>query len=436
MKRFHLLLAILLLLTAALAQGASVKPKAEPVPADRIVAVVNNEVITLYELRSRLAQIERQLAKQKTPLPPRNVLQRQMLERMITDRVQLQFGRENGVRVDDAQVDSALARIAESNHLNLAKFRAALERDGIAWDKFRNEIRDELMLVRVREREVDNRVTVSEGEIDNYLASPERAAGSEEYFIHHILIRIPEHASPEKLAKLRARADEALAQLKRGTDFAQVAASFSDAPDALTGGSLGWRAADRLPSLFAEAVGKMQPGQVSDVMRSPGGFHIVRLEQKRGGAITGKPVQQTHARHILIKSSEIVSDDEVKHKLEVLKERIEHGGDFAELARLHSNDLSASKGGDLGWLYPGDTVPEFERAMDALKPGEISAPIHSPFGWHLIEVLERRTQDASVERQRLLARQAIRERKAEEAYQDWVRQLRDRAYVESRLEEK
>jgi len=429
MKHFHWLSAIPVLLMAAAAQGANVKP----VQADRIVAVVNNEVITL---RTRLAQVKRQLAQQKTPLPPRDVLERQMLERMITDRVQLQFGRENGVRVDDAQVDKALERIAESNRLSLSQFRSALERDGIAWDKFRNEIRDEIMLVRVREREVDNRVAISEGEIDNYLASPERGAGSEEFLLHHVLIRIPEQSSPEQLAKLRARADQALSQLKLGTGFAQVAASYSDAPDALTGGALDWRAADRLPSLFAEAAGKMQPGQVSDVLRSPGGFHIIKLDQRRGGSMAGKPLPQTHARHILIKSSEIVSDDEAKHKLEILKERLEHGGDFAELAKLHSNDLSAPKGGDLGWLYPGDTVPEFERAMDALKPGEIGAPVRSSFGWHLIQVLERRTQDASAERQRLLARQAIRERKADEAYQDWVRQLRDRAYVESRLEEK
>jgi peptidyl-prolyl cis-trans isomerase SurA len=283
---------------------------------------------------------------------------------------------------------------------------------------------------------VDNRVTVSEGEVDNYLSSPERAAGAEEFLIHHILVRIPEQASPEQINKLRARAEKALAQVKSGVAFPQVAASFSDAPDALTGGSLGWRSSDRMPALFAETVAKLQPGDVSPVLRSAGGFHVLRLDQRRGGAIAGKPVLQTHARHILIKVTEIVPDDEAKRKLEVLKDRLDHGGDFAELAKSQSNDLSAAKGGDLGWLYAGDTVPEFERAMDALKPGEISAPIRSPFGWHLIQVLERRNQDASAERQRLVARQAIRERKVEESYQDWVRQLRDRAYVEYRLEEK
>lgn len=432
MKLAHPLIAFLALAVAAMAHGAPGKP----VEADRIVAVVNNEVITFYELRTRLAQVERQLAQQKTPLPPRDILERQMLDRMITDRVQLQLANEAGIRVDDAQLDKALERIAEGNRLGLSQFRAAIERDGIAWDKFREEVRREILVVRVREREVDNRVTVSEGEVDNYLSSPEHAAGAEEFLIHHILVRIPEQASPEQINKLRAKADQALGQLKAGKPFAQVAASFSDAPDALNGGSLGWRSTDRMPALFAENVAKLRPGEATPVLRSAGGFHIVRLEQRRGGSAAGKPVLQTRARHILIKVTEIVPDGEAKRKLDVLKDRLDHGGDFAELAKSQSNDLSAAKGGDLGWLYPGDTVPEFEKAMDGLKPGEISAPVRSPFGWHLIQVLERRNQDASAERQRLVARQALRERKVEESYQDWVRQLRDRAYVEYRLEEK
>jgi peptidyl-prolyl cis-trans isomerase SurA len=432
MRTAHWLLAMMLATLGLAAMAADARPE----EADRIVAVVNSEVITLFELRSRLAQVERQFAQQKIASPPQDVLQRQMLERMITDRAQLQYAQENGIRVEDAQVDKALDRISESNQLPLSQFRAALEKDGIAWEKFRSEIRDEIALVRLREREVDNRVMVSEAEIDNYLVSPARAEGAEELLVRHILIRIPEQTSPERLAKLRARADEALSQVKLGTDFGQVAAGYSDAPDALTGGSLDWRAADRLPALFAEAAGKLQPGQASEVLRSAAGFHIVKLDERRGGAVAGKPVEQTSARHILIKPTEILSDDEARHKLDLLKDRLDHGGDFAELARLHSNDISASKGGDLGWLYPGDTVPEFERAMNTLKPGEIGAPVRTPFGWHLIQVLERRVQDASAERQRLVARQAIRERKADEAYQDWVRQLRDRAYVEIRLEEK
>jgi peptidyl-prolyl cis-trans isomerase SurA len=425
-----------LMLCAAMAATVGQGAAAAVEEAQRIVAVVNDEVITLFDVRSRLAAVERQLTQQNTPLPARDVLEKQVLERMITDKVQLQFARDSGTRVDDTQLDRALARIADSNKLSLSEFRAALERDGIAWDKFREEVRGEMTIARLREREVDNRIVVSEGEIDNYLASPERSAASEEFMVSHILLRVPEQASPENVSRVRARAEEALAQLKNGADFGQVAASYSDAPDGLTGGSLGWRTADRLPSLFAETVVKMQPGELSGILRSPAGFHILRLAQRRGGAVTGQRMEQTHVRHILIKTSEIVSEDEAKRRLVVLKERLDHGADFAELARLHSNDLSAAKGGDLGWVYPGDTVPEFERAMGALKPGEISEPVRTPFGWHLIQVLERRVQDVSQDRQRLLARQALRERKADEAYQDWLRQLRDRAYVEYRLEDK
>ncbi len=329
-----------------------------------------------------------------------------------------------------------MTRIAENNRMSLADFRAALERDGVGWAKFREEIQNEILIARLREREVDNRVTVSDGEIDNFLANPERPAASGELLISHILVRVPEQATPERLAQLQAKADRARAELQRGADFAQVAAAYSDAPDALSGGSIGWRSADRLPNLFAEAAEKMQPGDISAVLRSPAGLHIMKLADRRGDAITGQRVQQTHARHILIKVSDAVSEAEARHKLEQLRERIANGADFGELARLNSNDLSAAKDGDLGWLYPGDTVPEFERTMVELQPGELSQPVQTPFGWHLIQVLERRVADVSAERQRLQARQALRERKAEEAYQEWVRQLRDRAYVDLRLEER
>ena len=417
--------------------AAAQAKSAQPVEVDRIVAVVNDEVITLRELRLRLAQIEQQLKKQKTPLPPGEVLERQVLERIIVDKVQLQFARENAVRVEDTQLERALARVAENNRMTLADFRRALERDGISWAGFREDIRNEITVARLREREVDSRIAVSEGEIDNYLANPAAVAqATEEFLVQHILVRIPEQARPDQLERLRARAEEALARLKRGADFGQVAASYSEAPDALTGGSLGWRTAERLPALFADALANMKPGELSDVLRSPGGLHVLKLADRRGGIGAGQRLQQTRARHILIKISELVSESEAKHKLVVLRERLDNKADFAELAKLHSNDLSASKGGELGWLYPGDTVPEFERAMDGLKVGETSEPVRSPFGWHLIQVLERRVEDVSQERQRQLARQALRERKSDEAYEDWLRQLRDRAYVEYRIEDR
>ena len=437
MKFRILLLCLLSSLAISLAHAQT--PRAQPLEVDRIIAVVNDEAITAYELRARLATVERQLRDQKVQLPPREVLEKQLLERMITDRVQLQYAKETGLRVSDLDLDAAMRRIAEGNKLPLQDFRAALEKDGIAWAKFREEIREEIVLSRLREREVQSRVVVTDGEIDNYLAN--LAAGGDSANIEvrtaHIILRVPEQATPDQLMRIGARARAALDQIRRGDDFAKVAASYSDAPDGLSGGLMGARPLDRLPALYADAVKKLKPGEVSDILRSPAGFHIVKLIDQAGGA--AKPVaalKQTRARHILIKVNELVSEAEAKRKLVALKERLENGADFAELARLHSNDLSAAKGGDLGWLYQGDTVPDFEAAMDALKINQISQPVQSPFGFHLIQVLERRTENVTDERQRLAARQVLRERKADEAYQDWVRQIRDRAYVEFRVEER
>ena len=409
--------------------------KANVVELDRIVAVVNNEVITRYEMNERMNRVLHQLKQQGTPLPARDVLEKQLLERMIAERVQLQFAAQTGVRVDDNQLDKALDRIAEENKLTPEQFRLALEKDNVNFSKFREEIRNEIILTRLREREVDNRVVVSDGEIDNFLSTQTASGQNTEYNLAHILVQVPEQASPEQIKAKQARAEQAYAQLKKGADFGQVSASFSDAPDGLQGGAIGWKAAGQLPTLFADALEPLQVGEISPVIRSPNGFHILKLISKRGKD-TNLVVQQTHARHILIKTNELVSETDAKNRLLQLKERLDHGAKFAELARLHSDDTSASKGGDLGWLSPGDTVPEFERAMDALKPGEISGPVSSPFGSHLIQVLERRKQDVTTERQRLLARQALRERKGDEAFQEWLRQLRDRAYVEYRLEEK
>jgi peptidyl-prolyl cis-trans isomerase SurA len=416
--------------------SAQTRTPAQPIPVDRIVAVVNDEVITLYELRSRLDSALGQLQRQGMPLPPRDVLEKQMLERLVIDKVQLQQARDMGLRVDDGQLEQALQRIAAGNNLSLSQFRAALEKDGITFASFREEIRSEMTIARVREREVESKIFISDGEIDNYLASASGlGSAGEEYQLAHILLRAPESASPEQIQKLRAKADQVLERLSKGEDFAQLAAAYSDAPDGLKGGNLGWRSLDRLPAMFAEVGVTLKVGEVSPVLRSSNGFHLIKLLAKRGGA-AAQAVEQTHARHILIKVNEVVSESEARHKLEGLRERVKHGENFAELAKLFSQDGSASKGGDLGWIYPGDTVPEFERAMNLLAPGELSQPVQSPFGFHLIEVLERRVQDVSSERQRAAARQALRERKRDEAYQDWLRQARDRAYVELRLEER
>ena len=400
--------------------------------ADYIVAVVGDTVITRNELRSRLEVVLKQLTKQGTPLPPQEDLERQMLERMIMETAQFAYARESGLRIDDAQLDQAIGRIAASNQMNLAQFRSTLEKDGIHYPSFREEIRGEMIMARLREREVESRLVISESEIDNYLAN-EGAQGNDEYRIAHILLRAPESASPEQLLKLRQRGEQALTKARSGENFAELTAAYSDAQDALQGGDIGWRRLNGLPTLYAETVARLQPGQISELLRSSAGFHIIKLIDKRGG---NQPtsVRQTRARHILIRTNEVTSEAEARHRLETVRERIVNGMDFAEQARIFSQDGSAAKGGELGWLNPGDTVPDFERAMDALQPGEVSAIVQSPFGMHLIQVLERRDRDVTDERQRMTARQVIRERKLEIAYQDWLRQLRDRTYVENRLE--
>jgi len=432
-KSLFRLLALICCLSSFLNSSLLAAPR-EPIEADHIVAIVGDEVITQYELRTRLEDALKQLQKQGTPLPAQDVLEKQMLERVIMDRVQLQYARETGLRIDDSQLDQAIGRIAANNKMTPQQFRQALEKDGIEYAKFREDIRGEMTTVRLREREVDSKIVISDGEIDNYLANQKATGGGEEYQLAHILLRAPESASPEQLQKLRVRGEQALKRAQAGENFAELSAAFSDAPDALKGGDLGWRPLDRLPSLYADAAARLQTGQVSELLRSSAGFHVIKLVAKRGGSAPAS-IQQTRARHILVRISEVVSEPEARRKLETVRDRIANGVDFAEQARLYSQDGSAAKGGDLGWLNPGDTVPEFERAMDALQPNEVSPVVQSPFGMHLIQVQERRERDVSVDRQRGAARQALRERKLDEAYQDWLRQMRDRTYVENRLEQ-
>ncbi|MEK6592212.1 MAG: peptidylprolyl isomerase [Pseudomonadota bacterium] len=416
--------------------AASAQKPRQIITIDRIVAVINNEVITRNALEERTSFALRQLRQQGTSPPPRAVLEKQLLERMVTDRVQLHVAKETGLIVDDAELERALGRIAEENKLLLPQLRTAIESDGIPFDKFREDIRDEIILARLREREVSNKIVVTESEIDNFINTQQaQVGGSDEYNLSHILVVVPEQASPEQIQQRQARAEQVLAQLSSGADFRQVAATFSEAPDALQGGAMGWRESSRLPTMFVDALKTMRVGEVSPLLRSANGFHILRLNDQRGNQ-TPVIVQQIRARHILIKTNELISENDARNRLTNLKERLDNKADFAELARVHSEDTSATRGGDLGWISPGDTVPEFERAMTVLKPGEISAPVRSPFGWHLIQVLERRNEDMSKERLRLTARQALRARKSDEAYQEWVRQLRDQAFIDIRPDER
>jgi peptidyl-prolyl cis-trans isomerase SurA len=427
------LAAVLLLVTGAAALRAQDRIEL----LDRIVAVVNTDVITQSELdRERRIAIAT-LRKQGTALPQRELLDKQLLERMITKNLLVQQARQTGLRASDADLENALQRIAAENKMDVPQLRTAIEQSGVGFDRFREDVRSEIVISRLRDREIESRVTVTDAEIQNFVRSQQESPGdkADEYKLSHILVQVPEQATPEELQLRRGRAEAALAALKEGTDFRQVAASYSDAPDALQGGEMGWRAAGRLPGIFLQALNSMKVGQVSDILRSPAGFHLVKLADKRGND-TPVIVTQTHARHILLRLNEVVSENDARNRLEDLKDRVENGADFAELARLHSDDTSAARGGDLGWISPGDTVPEFERAMDALQPGRVSAPFKTAFGWHVVQVLERREQDLSQDRQRLAARQAIRSRKADEQWQEWVRQQRDKAYVEYKLEEK
>ena len=409
---------------------------AEVVKMDRIVAIVDQAVVTEQELESRIATVMAQFKKQGTELPAEAILRKQILERLITDTLQLQYAAQTGLKVDDNQLDKTIGRIAEQNQLSLAEFTEALAKDGVSMTKFRADIRNEITLARLREREVDGRVNVSESEIDNFLTS--QAANNEnqdEYEIAHLLIRTPEEGTTEDIQKAKSKVDSALTELKAGVSFAKVSASFSDAPNALEGGSLGWKKASQMPALFLDALKAMQVGEVSAPLRSPNGFHVLKLNNKRGGN-SPLVIQQTHARHILIKLSEIMSEKDGKLKIDGIKERLDNGEKFEALARQYSEDSTASSGGDLNWVNPGDTVPQFEKAMNELKDLQISPPVRTQFGWHLIQVIERRSQDMSKEAARLKARQEIRAKKADEAYQDWIRELRDRAYVEIRLEDK
>ena len=428
-------LSAVLLISVPVFAVEQIDPQSQVATIDKVVAVVNDDVITRHELDERVRTVVGQLQKQGTPLPEQSVLEKQILERMIADMLQAQYAKESGVRVDDTQLDVAMTRIAQQNKFaTLAEFLAKLEAEGVNVKKFREEIRAEIVSTRLREREVESKLVISDTEVDNYLANKSKMGlANEEYHLAHILVVVPEQASADKIRAARERADHALAQLAGGADFAQVAAGTSDAKDALKGGDLGWRPTDRIPPLFMDELKTLKPGQNTAVLRSPSGFHILKLVEKRSGSAP-VVITQTHARHILIKTSEIVTPAEAKKRILEIKQRIDGGADFAEQAKRYSQDGSAQQGGDLDWLSPGQTVPEFEEELNKLKVGEIGM-VETQFGWHLIQVLARRNADVSEQQKRQQARASIGSFKSEELYQDWLRQLRDRAFVEYHLDD-
>ena len=413
--------------------AAPAKTVADPI--DRILIVINDEVVTAREVELRVNTVRARLAAQKVNIPPDHILQRQVMERMVVERLQQQTARQLGLTVSDERLERAIKQIAEQNHKSPEALRRESEKEPGGYRAFREELRAQLLIQQLVDREVNNRVSVSETEVENFLAGQGGRDSGLEYNLSHILIAVPESASPEVIQKAKRKADELSNELKKGADFGQLAIANSQGQNALEGGGLGWKHAGQLPDLFVNALHTLQPGAVSNVLRSPSGFHLLRLNERRGG---GESVQvtQSRTRHILIKSSELISPSEALRRAEQLRERIAQGADFAEIARAHSEDIgSAASGGNLGWINPGQTVPEFEKAMNALKPGELSMPIRSPFGIHIIPVQERRERDVSQERAQASARNQIHARKADERYEQWLRQLRDEAFVEYRLDE-
>jgi len=403
------------------------------VPVNGIAVVVNNEVITKQELQERVRMIEQRLKAQGVALPPRAELQRQIVERLIVDRAQLQLARDTGLRVEDMMLDRAIARIAEQNKMTLQAFRNQIEKDGMSYAEFRESVRDDILMQRIVDREVASKIQVPESEIDNFLLTQNAdKQTNQEIELAQILVRIPENATPEVAAKIRERAENVLQKVKKGSDFSQLAVTYSDSAEGLKGGSLGWREQNRYPQLFLDAIAGLKVGDTTGIIKSPNGFHILKLTGKRTNDSSSRSVLQSNVRHIMLKITPTLTKEQAKHKLLGFKQRIENGGaKFEDLAKQFSNDSTASKGGDLGWLYPGD-VPQFDSIISGLKEGQISAPIETSDGVHLLQLLGTKKDNVSPERQRMLARQLIHARKADEATLEWMHQLRDSAYVEIR----
>ena len=407
-----------------------------PRSADFIVAVVNSEPITNNEVRTRMQRFEQQLSQQGQQLPPRAEFARQVLERLISEKAQLQVARENGVKIDETQVDQAEQTVARQNQIAVPELRRRLEADGIPLAQFRNELRDQLLLTRLRERELDSRVKVNDLEVDQYIREQKTSTDPSalEVNLAHLLVAVPENANDAQVAALRAKALRARERARAGEDFAKLVREFSDAPGAAAnGGLVGLRTADRLPPLFVEAIQNLPEGGISDVLRSGAGFHIVKVVEKHQGGLPGIHIAQSHARHILLRPGPKLSEAAARQQLADYKKRIEAGqADFAQLARQFSEDASAPNGGDLGWANPGLFVPEFEETLNGLAPGQIAEPLVSRFGVHLVQLLERRQATLSQREQRELARNLVREKKLDEAYAQWAQEIRGRAYVEFR----
>lgn len=428
-----MLLATSLLLTTGQAMAQTRELSSAGELLDGVAAVVNDGIVLKSELQEELEQIVTRLRAQGTALPPQQVLTRQVLERLVIQQIQLQRAERNGIQVPDEMLNQALANVAERNGVTLDELPAALATEGIDYNAYRRQLRDQITIEQLRQRDVVGRIAVSPKEIDVWLARESaRPSQRMEYRLSHILVALSATATPDDIAAAQARIEDIRRRALAGEDFAELAVAYSAGQQALEGGDLGWRKGPELPSLFADVVPTLNKGEVSAPIRSSSGFHLVRLTDSRGG----EPVMenQTHVRHILVTTNEILDDAAVRQKLADIRQRVLDGDDFAAIARVTSEDpQSAINGGDLDWNGPGRFVPAFEAAMNALAPGEISEPVQTPFGWHLIQVLDRRVHDTTADRQRFAAINAIRNSRLGEETELWTRRLRDEAFVELRL---
>lgn len=401
---------------------------------DRIVAVVEDDVILSSELEKKLASVKQKLAAQNTRLPPDQIIRRQLLERMIIEKIQFLLASRGGITADNETMQNAVRRIAETNKMSVEQFRQNLNQQGINYSDFLEDLRNEVILNRLRSTMVDRNIKVSDHEIDRLLKAQGKHGGNSEaeFRLAHILISTPEAASPQQIRSAQTRADRIAESVKDGRDFGETAVSLSDGAQALQGGDLGWRNLAQIPTLFADMVAKMSRGDISGPIQSPSGFHIIKLVDIKG--VQRHVISQTKVRHILIKTNDLISDEDAKTRLINLKERIDNGEDFAMLAKAHSDDTSSAiKGGELGWVSQGVLVKPFQEVMNGLSPNTLSEPVQTEFGWHLIEVLKRQNRDNTEEYRRNQARQQILRRKIEEEKVLWLRRLRDEAYVEIRL---
>ncbi|MCP3670212.1 MAG: molecular chaperone SurA [Gammaproteobacteria bacterium] len=432
--RNNLILLLLLVVIGGIS-GNAVAAKIQSV--DRIVAIVDDEVIVQSTLNEKMAQVVAQLRAKKAKLPPKNILERQVLERLIIDRIQLTAAATAGINVSEEVLAQAVSNIARSNNMSLSEFRKAVKNSGLSFSKFRKQIRKQITTKRYRNKEMRSRIHITEREIDTYIAKGAHTLGKRSAFhLFHILVATPESSSADKIQAAKHKAQKLVKKLRAGGDFQNLALSQSDGQQALEGGDLGWRSANQIPSAFANTILKMGRGDITNPIRTSSGFHIIKLADYKGSGKAANLVAQTKARHILVHTSEITSDDDARIRLEQLKQRLDGGEDFAALARSHSDDQASSiKGGELGWINPGDVVPDFEQQIQSLAANEISKPFRTQYGWHIVQVMGRRQHDMTSNIQRSQAREAIHKRKAVEETALLMRRLRDEAYVEIRLNE-